>query len=198
MEAIRRGGLRVSGAFGEHVVSLPAAESPRGLDPGGRRLGGPSSSSSPIPTRRAPRRGPRHHLLAPEGVCDHLPERDRERRDAPGGAGDGTGARRLQHVQRPRRGARPRGDDPPRPHLGRGAGRAAHRPTRAGGRCARAGRLRGPRHGRHQRPDLDQVHRQQRDQRALRDDRAPASARSAGSPRWTRSRTGSWTRRSPW
>ena len=31
--AIRADGLRVSGAFGEHVVRLPAAESPEGLEP---------------------------------------------------------------------------------------------------------------------------------------------------------------------
>ena len=33
VEAIRRDGLRVSGVFGEHVVGLPAAESPEGLEP---------------------------------------------------------------------------------------------------------------------------------------------------------------------
>ena len=33
VEAIRREGLRISGAFGEHVVQLPAAGSPEGLDP---------------------------------------------------------------------------------------------------------------------------------------------------------------------
>ena len=33
VEAIRSGGLRVSGVFGEHLVRVPAAESPEGLDP---------------------------------------------------------------------------------------------------------------------------------------------------------------------
>ena len=33
VEAIRRAGLRISGAFGEHVVRLPAAVSPEGLEP---------------------------------------------------------------------------------------------------------------------------------------------------------------------
>ena len=35
VEAIRRDGLRVSGVFGEHVVRLPAAESPEGLESSG-------------------------------------------------------------------------------------------------------------------------------------------------------------------
>ena len=33
VEAIRRDGLRISGAFGEHIVQLPAAGSPEGLAP---------------------------------------------------------------------------------------------------------------------------------------------------------------------
>ena len=108
------------------------------------------------------------HLLAPQGCAITFQNGIGNLEGAAGGAGDGTGARRLQHVQRPRGSARSRGDDPPRSDLDRRARRAAYQPPAAGGRGARTGGLRGPREGRRQHPDLDQVHPQQRDQRALR------------------------------
>ena len=73
--AIRGDGLRVSGVFGEHVVRLPAAESPEGLEPsaGGwadlvivftdsnatreaARRRGPRTTSSPPGAARSPSR----------------------------------------------------------------------------------------------------------------------------------------------
>ena len=68
VEAIRRGGLRVSGAFGEHVVSLPAAESPEGLDPAD---GGWADLVIVFTDTNATRDAARaaDHLLAPEGCA---------------------------------------------------------------------------------------------------------------------------------
>ena len=68
VRAIRNGGLRVSGAVGEHVVRLPAAESPEGLEPAD---GGwadlvivfTDTNATPEAARAA------DHLLSPEGCA---------------------------------------------------------------------------------------------------------------------------------
>ena len=66
--AIRAEGLRVSGVFGEHVVSLPAAESPEGLDPAD---GGWADLVIVFTDTNATRDAARaaDHLLAPEGCA---------------------------------------------------------------------------------------------------------------------------------
>ena len=68
VEAIRSGGLRVSGAFGEHVVRLPAASSPEGLEPSG---GGWADLVVVFTDSNATREAARGagHLLAPEGCA---------------------------------------------------------------------------------------------------------------------------------
>ena len=68
VEAIRRDGLRVSGAFGEHVVRLPAAESPEGLEPA---AGGWADLVIVFTDTNATRDAARAagHLLAPEGCA---------------------------------------------------------------------------------------------------------------------------------
>ena len=66
--AIRAGGLRVSGAFGEHVVRLPAAESPEGLEPAeGAWADLVIVFTDTNATRDAARAA--DHLLAPEGCA---------------------------------------------------------------------------------------------------------------------------------
>ena len=68
VEAIRRDGLRVSGVFGEHVVRLPAAESPEGHEPsGGGRADLVIVFTDTNATREAARAADR--LLAPEGCA---------------------------------------------------------------------------------------------------------------------------------
>ena len=66
--AIRADGLRVSGVFGEHVVRLPAAESPEGLEPSG---GGWADLAIVFTDSNATREAARaaDHLLAPEGCA---------------------------------------------------------------------------------------------------------------------------------
>ena len=125
--AIRAGGLRVSGAFGEHVVRLPAAESPEGLEPAeGAWADLVIVFTDTNATRDAARAA--DHLLAPEGCAITFQNGIGNIETLQRGArGHCARARRLQHVQRPRRGARPRGDDPPRPDLHRRARRTAHR-----------------------------------------------------------------------
>ena len=68
VEAIRRDGLRVSGVFGEHVVSLPAAESPEGLEPAD---GGWADLVIVFTDTNATRDAARAagHLLAPDGCA---------------------------------------------------------------------------------------------------------------------------------
>ena len=68
VEAIRNDGLRISGVFGEHIVRLPAAVSPEGLEP-------PEGAWADLvivftdsnATREAARAA--SHLLAPEGCA---------------------------------------------------------------------------------------------------------------------------------
>ena len=66
--AIRAGGLRVSGAFGEHVVRVSAAESPEGLEPAD---GGWADLAIVFTDTNATREAARAagHLLAPEGCA---------------------------------------------------------------------------------------------------------------------------------
>lgn len=68
VEAIRSGGLRVSGVFGEHVVRTPAAESPEGLDPAG---GGWADLVIVFTDSNATREAARAtgRLLAPDGCA---------------------------------------------------------------------------------------------------------------------------------
>ena len=66
--AIRADGLRVSGAFGEHVLRLAAAESPQGLEPAeGAWADLVIVFTDTNATREAARAA--HHLLAPEGCA---------------------------------------------------------------------------------------------------------------------------------
>ncbi len=66
--AIRGDGLRVSGVFGEHVVRLPAAESPEGLEPS---AGGWADLVIVFTDSNATREAARaaDHLLAPGGCA---------------------------------------------------------------------------------------------------------------------------------
>ena len=66
--AIRAGGLRVSGVLGEHVVRLPAAESPKGLEPA---AGAWADLAIVFTDSNATREAGRaaNHLLAPEGCA---------------------------------------------------------------------------------------------------------------------------------
>ena len=68
VEAIRRDGLRVSGAFGEHVVPVPAAERAEGLEP---TEGGWADLVIVFTDTNATRDAARAagHLLAPEGCA---------------------------------------------------------------------------------------------------------------------------------
>ena len=68
VEAVRSDGLRVSGAFGERVVRVPAAESPEGLDPAD---GGWADLVIIFTDTNATRDAARaaDHLLAPEGCA---------------------------------------------------------------------------------------------------------------------------------
>ena len=68
VEAIRSGGLRVSGAVGEHVVRLPATSSPEGLEPSG---GGWADLVIVFTDSNATREAARGagHLLGPEGFA---------------------------------------------------------------------------------------------------------------------------------
>jgi len=68
VEAIRRDGLRISGAFGEHVVRLPAARGAEGLEPAG---GGWADLVVVFTDTNATRDAARaaDHLLAPTGCA---------------------------------------------------------------------------------------------------------------------------------
>ena len=90
VEAIRSGGLRVSGVFGEHLVRMPAAGSPEGLEPAD---GGWADLVIVFTDSNATREAARAagSPARPGRLRDHLPERDRERRDAARGAGGGAG-----------------------------------------------------------------------------------------------------------
>ena len=68
VEAVRRDGLRVSGVFGEHVVRVPAAESPEDLEPADGAWADLAIVFTDTNATREAARAARH-LLAPEGCA---------------------------------------------------------------------------------------------------------------------------------